>query len=311
MTVTILVPIYNVEKYIAECAVSLFEQTYDDIEYVFCDDCTPDNSVAVLRDVMVDYPSRQKAVRIIRMPRNSGIGKVRARLLEEVHTDAFFFVDSDDRLPPSAIEILVQRIQETDTDIVDGAHADMIGDEVMPAQLTFHGSDSTFMKRILCQNVEANRVWGRLYNTRVLKALPDMFFDGIDYSEDYCAVARLAAVTTRAWTDEVVYIYRKDNLSSYTKNVSEKNMLSYLKANGKVLQFYKRRGRLSLALEVGMLNTYRECRRSGIALSVADSIVNYHPKRIITEIIYCLLRSKTGFVVGDRLYRLLRAMVKA
>lgn len=311
MKVTILVPVYNVEKYIADCAASLFEQTYDDIEYVFCDDCTPDNSVAVLRDVMDVYPSRQKAVRIVRMLRNSGIGQVRARLLEEVHTDAFFFADSDDRLPSSAIATLVRRMQETDADIVDGAHADMVRGEIKPAQLTYHGSDRTFQKRILCQNVEANRVWGRLYNARVLKALPDMFFDGIDYSEDYCAVARLAALTTRAWTDEVVYLYRKDNLSSYTKNVGEKNMLSYLRANGKVLQFYKHRGRLPLALEVGMLNTYRECRRAAIALSVADSIVDYRPERVLTTIIYRLLRSEVGYAVGDRLYRLLRAVAKA
>lgn len=310
MKVTILVPVYKVEKYIAECAASLFEQTYADIEYVFCDDCTPDNSVAVLRNVMEEYPSRRNAVRIIRMPHNSGIGQVRARLIEEVHTDAFFFTDSDDRLPLSAIATLVRIMQDTDVDIVDGAHVDMVKGEIKPAQLTYHGSDATFMKRILCQNVEANRVWGRLYNARVLKALPDMFFDGIDYSEDYCAVARLAALTTRAWTDEVVYIYRKDNPSSYTKNVSEKNMLSYLRANGKVLQFYKRRGRLPLALEVGMLNTYRECRRSHIALTVADGLVDYQPERMVTKLIYRLLRSKAGYAVGDRLYRLLRAVAK-
>lgn len=310
MTVTILVPIYNVEKYIAECAVSLFEQTYDSIEYVFCDDCTPDNSVAVLQEVVTRYPIRQKAVRIVRMSHNSGIGQVRARLLEEVHTDAFFFADSDDRLPLSAIETLVRRMQETDADIVDGAHADMIKGTVMPAQLTYHGSDRTFMRRILCQNVEANRVWGRLYKARVLKALPDMFYAGIDYSEDYCAVARLAALTTRAWTDEVVYLYRKDNPSSYTKNVSEKNMMSYLRANGKVLLFYVNRGRLPLALEVGMLNTYRECRRVGIALSVADGIVDYHPKRVFTKILYRLLRSSTLYALGDYMYRLLRAVAK-
>ena len=48
MTVTILIPIYGVEQYIADCAESLFAQTYPDIEYVFCDDSTPDCSVRVL-----------------------------------------------------------------------------------------------------------------------------------------------------------------------------------------------------------------------------------------------------------------------
>ena len=52
MTVTILVPIYGVEPYIAQCAESLFQQTYTDLEYVFCNDCTPDRSIEVLHEVM-------------------------------------------------------------------------------------------------------------------------------------------------------------------------------------------------------------------------------------------------------------------
>ena len=54
--VSILVPIYNVSKYIEQCAVSLFEQTYDNIEYVFVDDCSPDDSIALLKKVMERYP---------------------------------------------------------------------------------------------------------------------------------------------------------------------------------------------------------------------------------------------------------------
>ena len=57
--VSILVPIYNVSKYIEQCAVSLFEQTYDNIEYVFVDDCSPDDSIALLKKVMERYPKRK------------------------------------------------------------------------------------------------------------------------------------------------------------------------------------------------------------------------------------------------------------
>ncbi|MCR5190029.1 MAG: glycosyltransferase family 2 protein [Bacteroidales bacterium] len=50
--VSILVPVYGVERYIERCARSLFEQTYADLEYVFVDDCTPDGSVAILNRVL-------------------------------------------------------------------------------------------------------------------------------------------------------------------------------------------------------------------------------------------------------------------
>ncbi len=54
--VSIIVPIYNVEKYIEQCAISLFEQDFDDIEYIFVNDCTPDNSVAILENLIEKYP---------------------------------------------------------------------------------------------------------------------------------------------------------------------------------------------------------------------------------------------------------------
>lgn len=59
MKVSILVPVYGVEKYIEKCAVSLFEQTYEDVEYVFVDDCTPDNSMQLLEAVIAKYPDKE------------------------------------------------------------------------------------------------------------------------------------------------------------------------------------------------------------------------------------------------------------
>ena len=50
--ISIIVPIYNVEKYIERCARSLFEQTLDDIEYIFVNDCSTDNSMYILTEVL-------------------------------------------------------------------------------------------------------------------------------------------------------------------------------------------------------------------------------------------------------------------
>ena len=81
MTVTILVPVYGVEKFIAECAESLFSQSYEDIEYVFCDDCSPDRSIDILREVLQKYPNRKPFVRIVKQERNGGLGAAWVRLL--------------------------------------------------------------------------------------------------------------------------------------------------------------------------------------------------------------------------------------
>ena len=64
--VSIIVPIYRVEEYIERCAESLFAQTFDDIEYIFVDDCSPDKSVEILQRTLEKYPHRKRLTRIER-----------------------------------------------------------------------------------------------------------------------------------------------------------------------------------------------------------------------------------------------------
>ena len=71
--VSVVIPIYMVEKYIERCARSLFEQTLDDIEYLFINDCTPDSSMNILARVIEDYPKRKFQTRILEMPTNGGL----------------------------------------------------------------------------------------------------------------------------------------------------------------------------------------------------------------------------------------------
>ena len=87
--VTIGMPVYGVEKYIEGCAESLFSQTYKDIEYVFCDDCSPDKSIDVLQKVMERHPERASHIRIIQNERNKGSGGTRRHLLSEIRTEYF------------------------------------------------------------------------------------------------------------------------------------------------------------------------------------------------------------------------------
>ena len=118
--VSILVPVYKVEKYIEQCARSLFEQTYDNLEYIFLDDCSPDNSIEILKRVMEDYPERKAQVRIIRHERNRGLAAARNTALDAANGPFVTHVDSDDYLGRDAIRLLVKKQEETGADIVSG-----------------------------------------------------------------------------------------------------------------------------------------------------------------------------------------------
>lgn len=94
--VSVIIPVYGVEKNIERCARSLFEQTLDDIEYLFIDDCTPDRSIEVLIKVLEDYPTRKEQVIIHRMEQNSGQAAVRKWGMQNATGGFVIHCDSDD-----------------------------------------------------------------------------------------------------------------------------------------------------------------------------------------------------------------------
>ena len=119
--VSILIPVYGVEKYIARCARSLFAQTYANIEYIFVDDCSPDNSIGLLYSIIEEFPMRREQMRVVRQDRNRGLGAARRRAMEECVGEYVMHVDSDDCVTENAVAKLVSAALATGADIVDGA----------------------------------------------------------------------------------------------------------------------------------------------------------------------------------------------
>lgn len=116
--VSVCVPIYNVEKYIERCARSLFEQTLDDIEYIFVNDCTPDKSINVLNQVLNEYPHRQQQVKIISHQTNKGSAAARNTCLSAATGEYIGWCDSDDWVELDMFETMYLKAKETGADIV-------------------------------------------------------------------------------------------------------------------------------------------------------------------------------------------------
>lgn len=94
--VSVIVPIYGVEQYIEKCAISLFEQTMEDIEYIFIDDCTKDRSIDILKDIIERYPHRRSQTIIETMSHNTGQAYVRQKGVSIAKGEYIAFCDSDD-----------------------------------------------------------------------------------------------------------------------------------------------------------------------------------------------------------------------
>lgn len=98
-----IVLVYKVEQYIERCVRSLMEQTFDDIEFIFVNDCTPDKSMDILRRVIEDYPTRIPQIRIIENKVNRGAAASRNIGLDAATGDYIIFTDSDDWVEPTMV----------------------------------------------------------------------------------------------------------------------------------------------------------------------------------------------------------------
>lgn len=116
--VSVIVTIYNREKYIEECVRSLFDQTLKEIEYVFVDDASTDNSVDVLRLIVSEYPERESLIKIICLETNGGVSNARRIGLENVTGEYVIHADSDDWVDCDMYERLYYLAKATGADII-------------------------------------------------------------------------------------------------------------------------------------------------------------------------------------------------
>lgn len=114
--VSIIVPIFGVEKYIERCARSLFCQTLPEIEFIFVNDCTLDSSMSILKRIIDEYPNRE--VTIINHERNLGLPSARKTGLDIASGEYIMHCDSDDWIEPDCCRIAYNVAKESNADVV-------------------------------------------------------------------------------------------------------------------------------------------------------------------------------------------------
>ena len=221
--VSILVPIFNVEKYIERCARSLFEQTYEDLEFIFVDDCSPDGSVTVLRDIVKEYPNRAQQVSIIRHEYNRGIAASRNSAIEHAIGEYFCIVDSDDWMEKDAISLFVEKQTSANADIVYG-NALMHTPEGVSVLKEREYKDKHEMMLYYSRFTPCYTMvlWRRLIRASLFRDHGIRAIDGLNYSEDKHLLAKLAYYAKRvSHLDAVVYHYNRMNEQSLVAAASK------------------------------------------------------------------------------------------
>lgn len=220
--VSILVPIYCVEKYIERCARSLFEQTYPNLEFVFVDDASPDKSIEILQRVIKEYPKWDKHISIIRHNANHGIAATRNTLLDNCKGKFLLFVDSDDWIEPNAVELFVKKQHETNADIVTGSyisHIINVGSAITRKWIAPDKDRLETLKDMLkVGSVVAT--WNRLIRSSLYRDNNIRYVEGIDAGEDKIIIPRLIYYSRKVTAcDSITYHYNCNNTNSYVNKL--------------------------------------------------------------------------------------------
>lgn len=120
--ISVIIPVYKVEKYIERCAQSLFKQTLDGIEFIFVDDCTPDGSMEVLGEIIEKkrplFAEMNWEVRTVRMASNSGQAAVRSHGIQLAKGQFVIHCDSDDWIEPDMYKTMYDTAIAEEADVV-------------------------------------------------------------------------------------------------------------------------------------------------------------------------------------------------
>lgn len=221
--ISVVIPVYNMEAYLARCLDSILENTYKNLEILCVDDGSKDRSLAILRE----YAARDPRIVVI-AKENGGVSSARNAGLDRMTGEYVAFVDPDDYVHPQYFALLYRIQQSSDVDLsVCGYMKVMDGEEAAMPSLTF---EALTVKRLNCREFFRNRAcrsfcWGRLIRCSALKGLH--FLESVRYAEDAVFTAALweanPTLTCAAIENPLYYYVQREG--SAVKEAGERDRL--------------------------------------------------------------------------------------
>lgn len=239
MKVSIGIPVYGVEKYIERCAKSLLEQTYQDIEYIFVDDCSPDNSIDILNKVLSQYPTRKEQVKVISHDKNLGLACTRNTAVRHFTGDFVMWVDSDDWIEKDAVSTLVslQIVKNCDIITFDSVW------HYPHKQFVFHNKNIDTPLQLLYSifdRTNINAIWGRFIRRSLYVDYDVLCKAGVNMGEDLQVITKLLYFAKSIYVcNKSLYHYECSNMGSYMASYSTKKTMQAVESLHIVCDFFK------------------------------------------------------------------------
>lgn len=219
--ISVLVPVYGVEKYIEKFAFSLFSNTIaSQCEFIFVNDKTKDNSITILNNVIKHFPELD--IKIIEHEINKGAAAARNTGLKNATCDYVIFADSDDWVEPDYLEILYNTAITTNSDIVICGYITELKNKSVKRFHTFNKRNYDPLKDILYDRIPGY-LWCKLIKRSLITENNFYFCEGLNMLEDVNFSSRLFYKAKKIkLIKKYLYHYRIDNPNSIvtTKSIN-------------------------------------------------------------------------------------------
>ena len=282
--VSICVPVYGVESYIEQCCRSLFQQSYDRLEYIFVDDYSKDRSIDVLLKVLEDYPHRKQQVKIIHHAVNKGLSATRNTAMDAATGEYVMHVDSDDYLETDAVKLSVEKALETHADMVVFDMKIVYLDKTVYASSNASSDRMKYLHDIIRRDCSVC-VCGALYKRSLYTSNHIRAIDGLNYGEDYVTKPKLVYYSAKIVALPLpLYNYVKYNTSSYTQLVTRKSIQDILSAVNILLTFFKEKSHVDRALDYDTIERELKIRNKIFLLEYCSGSDRTYIQRLFPEV---------------------------
>lgn len=221
--VSVIIPIFNVRNFISRCVDSLMGQTLDNVEYIFVDDATADDSIDILNTILKKHPDKKDYVRVVYHEENMGLPAARNTGLSLARGEYIFHCDSDDFVETDMLKDMYSKAKEVEADIVwCDWFLSFANKERYMSQPNYKSSDEA-LKGLLTGTMKYN-VWNKLVKRSLYVDNNIMFPAGHGMGEDMTMISLFACAKNIAYIPKAYYHYVKVNSGAMTNVWSQKHI---------------------------------------------------------------------------------------
>lgn len=211
---SIILPVYNVEKYVAKCIESILDQTFTEFELIIVNDGSTDGS----KDICEQYAAKDSRITLINQ-QNKGLGGARNTGIRIAKSEIIAFVDSDDYILTDMYDYLMDLFERTGVDIAMCNNFKNIEEFVQPKLVEKEFDYSDFMPLILCDQINSN-AFDKIYKKQLFAKIS--FPEGRYYGEDVAIMHKVFGNAKKiVVSSKKLYIYNVTNASSITNDRSK------------------------------------------------------------------------------------------